>query len=436
MTVAISPAHRQALAAMDAEEFAAAAKLLAEPARAEDDWPAQNDLALCHFMRGDTGGALALLDRILVRDPGNSFAIINLFYLIAAHEVRHAAKPDPKAKIQDLRGDGPATPLITVVMPTFSRPEEIRESIDSVRAQTLADWELIVVNDGGGHEVEATMAGYLADPRVRYVYAAHGGLSSARNVGMALARGTYITQLDDDDVFYPPHLATVAAAFRADPARRVVYTDFYRAYQDEREGRWVTVRRALDYSNDFSRALLRTGTIAPVCNVTHHREALSAVGYYNEQILRAMDWEYFIRLAHVYDFHHVPEITGEFRQKSDRSQMTRSFAIPRNHYRNLVSFLHGYFPLTAARLLDSPQGRGDRLKSALDRLLAADADRFLLQRLELRKLLIEPYYALFYTLGKRLADEGQPQPARAAFRAAVAMRPYEIKAWLKFIKPA
>jgi len=429
----ISGNHKEALGLIDAEDFGGAEEILAGLAGPGSPWISRNDLALCRSMTGDVPGALALLDEILGEDPSNGFARINRYYVEAADRARSAEQPDPQARIKHEIGKRSPLPLVTVVMPTFNRPDQIRESIDSVVAQSFGDWELIVVNDGGGREVEETIKEYESEPRVRYVLAEHRGLSSARNVGMALARGKYITQLDDDDIFYPDHLETVVKAFSEHPDTRVVYTDFYRAYQEERGGDWVTVRREVDYSNDFSRELFKSGTIAPVCNLTHHREALSKVGYYNEAVLRAMDWEYFTRLSRRYDFVHVKEVTGEFRQRSDRSQMTRSFETPRNQYRNLVSFIHGFFPLCGSRFVSGGQGSGDKLKDALERLISSDDDDFFIKRLELRKLLAEPYYALFYTLGKRLSDEGESGKARRAFRAAASLRPYEIKAWLKYL---
>jgi len=430
----LTESHKEALLKLDAEDFAGAAEILNMGAGG-GSWLLRNDLALCLFMLGDAEGSLELLDRVIREDPGNGFAAINRFYVAEAEKVRSSPPPDPKARVKEVRGGGPESPLVTVVMPTFNRPELIRESVESVKAQTMRDWELIVVNDGGDRAVERTMEEYLDDKRIRYVYAEHGGLSSARNVGMALARGEYVTQLDDDDVFYPDHLETVTRAFTDNPAVKVVYTDFYRAFQEKQGDEWVTVKRVIDYSNEFSRELFRHGTIAPVCNLTHHREVLDAIGYYNERILRAMDWDYFTRLSRRYEFLHIKKITGEFRQKSDRSQMTRSFHMPRNYYRNLVSFINGFFPLTGMRFLPGGQGDGEKLKSALDRITAGDTDEFFMRRLELRKLLSEPYYAVFYTLGKRLSEEGRPDKAKIAFRAAIDLRPYEIKTWLKWLKP-
>jgi hypothetical protein len=159
------------------------------------------------------------------------------------------------------------------------------------------------------------------------------------------------------------------------------------------------------------------------------------VGYYNEAILRAMDWDYFTRLSRRYDFLHIKKVTGEFREKSDRSQMTRSFKVPRNYYRNLVSFLHGFFPLTGARFQDGSRGSGETLMRALDNIMTGGREDFFRRRLELRKLLSEPYYAMFYTLGKRLSEEGLRSEARAAFRSALMLRPYEIRILARFLKP-
>lgn len=431
----ISEKHVQALQLMELEDFSAAGEILGGVvAGRAKEWIVKNDLALCEFMSGRDEAAIRLLEEITAADPENSFARINRYYVEAAAMVKKQPPPDPLAKIREIRGKGPDRPLVSVIMPTYNRPELIRESVESVFCQTMPEWELIVVNDGGERALERTLDKYLRDPRFRYVLAEHGGLSSARNVGLALAKGKYLTQLDDDDIYYPEHLAVVLGAFRKDPQYQVVYTDFYRAYQEKHAEGWRTVKRVVDFSRDFSREELRFGNYIPVCNLTHHRESLSTVGYYNEHILRAMDWEYFIRLARRYEFRHVDQVTGEFRQKSDRSQMTRSFEIPRNYYRNLVSFIHGFFPLTGRCFLAGKQGSGERLLRALQNLMAGKDDEFFIQRLELRKLLAEPYYALFYTLGKRVAEEGDPARARRAFLAAIKLQPLEPRSWMRLLR--
>lgn len=421
---------------MESEDFLAAEDLLKTLIKNETaTWIERNDLALCRFMNGDVDDAVSILDRVLEREPGNSFALINRYYIMEAHEVRKSPPPDPRKKVREIIGQGPDDPLVTVVMPTYNRPGLIAESIESVLGQTMPDWELIVVNDGGDKLVERTLEKYLKDPRVRYVYAEHGGLSSAANVGLKLGKGEYLTELDDDDVMYPDHLETIKKGFASRPDIKVVYVDFLRAQQKMQGGQWVTTKREGGIGGDFDPRRLRHGNFLPVCTVCFHRECIETAGLFNERLSRAMDWEFFIRLAGRYDFLHVPAVTGEFRERSGRGQMTRSFDEPWNYNRNLVSFIHGFFPLTGARFIDTRQGHGDRLKQELDRLAARDTDQFFTRRLELRKLLVEPYYALFYTLGKRLSEEGHKNKARDAFRAVVRLRPYEFKAWMRLIKP-
>ena len=428
--------HKKALERMDAGDFAGAERLLSDARKVPGRlpvWLIDNDLALCRFAQGDTTSAMTILAQVLVAEPKNSFASINRFYMEAADKVRRSPEPEPQKKVEEVRGTGPEQPAVTVVMPTYNRAELIAESIRSVQAQTLTDWELVIVNDGGSREVEATVEPFLADPRIRYAYAKHGGLSSARNVGMALARGDYICQLDDDDIYYPEHLETLHNFLRNNSGCAAAYTDVHRAFQEKRDGRWETVKKTVPYSIDFDLRLMRHQSYVPVISLMHARDCIRRAGWYNEHILRAMDWEYFIRLGRVHPLHHLRAVTCEQRERNDRSQMTRTFEVPRNYYRNLVSYLHGFFPLTGARFLPGKQGSGERLKKALDRLIGRDPDDFFLQRLELRKLLTEPYYALFYTLGKRLTDEGLPKQAQAAFRAAAKVRPFELRIWLRVL---
>jgi glycosyltransferase involved in cell wall biosynthesis len=102
--------------------------------------------------------------------------------------------------------------MISLVMPTFNRRATIGRAIASVRAQTHADWELVVVDDGSTDGTASLVAG-SGDPRVRYVRLPRNvGPAAARNRGIDEARGDFLGMLDSDDELVPSALATLLGA--------------------------------------------------------------------------------------------------------------------------------------------------------------------------------------------------------------------------------
>jgi teichuronic acid biosynthesis glycosyltransferase TuaG len=103
---------------------------------------------------------------------------------------------------------GERTPVVSVVTPAFNAERLIGEMVASVRAQTLQDWELLVVDDCSTDDtVEAVQRASAADPRVRLLESrANGGAAASRNVGLAEARGRFIAFLDADDLWDPSKL--------------------------------------------------------------------------------------------------------------------------------------------------------------------------------------------------------------------------------------
>src|SRR5262249_43520352 len=108
-------------------------------------------------------------------------------------------------------------PVVTVILPVLNRPTLVLDAIRSVQRQTFAPWELIVVEDSSRDGRAAAVEPMLADPHIRLVRQAHGGLSAARNRALAQAKGAVIAYLDSDNLWFPDFLAAVAAAFQADP---------------------------------------------------------------------------------------------------------------------------------------------------------------------------------------------------------------------------
>ena len=99
--------------------------------------------------------------------------------------------------------------MISVITPAFNETGLIGQAMASVKAQTLSDWELIIVNDGSTDDTAAILDAE-ADPRIRVIHQRNGGVSSARNAGLDAARGSYVTFLDADDRLPPDALSTRA----------------------------------------------------------------------------------------------------------------------------------------------------------------------------------------------------------------------------------
>lgn len=96
-----------------------------------------------------------------------------------------------------------AEPLVSIVMPAYNAAGYIGEAVDSVLAQTWTNWELLIVNDGSTDGTQAYLDS-RHDPRIRVFRQDNHGVSAARNLALAAARGECITFLDADDVL-PVH---------------------------------------------------------------------------------------------------------------------------------------------------------------------------------------------------------------------------------------
>lgn len=103
-------------------------------------------------------------------------------------------------------------PVVSIVVPVFNAARFIDAAVDSVLEQTLTSWELILVDDGSQDDSPAICAAHAArDCRIRVLSRPNRGPAAARNAGMRVAQGRYITFLDADDSLFPDSLETLVA---------------------------------------------------------------------------------------------------------------------------------------------------------------------------------------------------------------------------------
>jgi glycosyltransferase involved in cell wall biosynthesis len=115
--------------------------------------------------------------------------------------------PNPRAHCQ---------PAVSVVIPAHDYGRYLAEAIDSAMGQSLAPFEIIVVDDGSTDETPEVLARY--GDRIRAFRTENGGASAARNFGAAQARGEFVAFLDADDVWHKQKLELQMARFAADPS--------------------------------------------------------------------------------------------------------------------------------------------------------------------------------------------------------------------------
>ena len=118
-------------------------------------------------------------------------------------------------------------PAVSIVLPTYNRAHLLPRAIDSIIAQTMKDWEIVLVDDGSTDETADLARDYERRLGERFVYVSqsNAGPGAARNHGIDQCRGRFVTFLDSDDEFLPTKLARQVELLERVPGLGLVYCD-------------------------------------------------------------------------------------------------------------------------------------------------------------------------------------------------------------------
>ncbi|MBK7500132.1 MAG: glycosyltransferase [Ignavibacteriales bacterium] len=204
--------------------------------------------------------------------------------------------------------------LFSVIITTYNRPSQLKSAIESVLNQTITNLELIVVNDGGAG-IEEQLCDFN-DDRIKIINRSeNGGPAAARNSGINIAKGMYISFLDDDDIYLNHHLETALKFLRK--GNSVVYTDSYR-YSFKKIGNDnKLIKKSIPYSIDYSKNKLLLGNISPVNCFVFEKSLIKDSGLFNEEFKVLEDWEFWLRLSKHSDFYHIKKPTVIVNWKDD-----------------------------------------------------------------------------------------------------------------------
>ena len=206
-------------------------------------------------------------------------------------------------------------PLVSVIIPTYNRPDLVKKALTSITQQTYPNIEVIVVNDAGQDVGEIVRT--FAD-RLKIVYQnnrQNQGAGGARNTGMSLARGQYIAFLDDDDIYYPAHLQILIESLAANLDVIGVYSDAVQVNILMEGSEKKVISRQVVFSVDYSLDILLVQNFIPNLCLVIRSSILSKTGGFDVQLKALEDWEWLLRLAQHGLLKHVPLVTAEYQTK-------------------------------------------------------------------------------------------------------------------------
>jgi hypothetical protein len=213
-------------------------------------------------------------------------------------------------------------PRVSVLLRTKDRPGFLAEALDSLRRQTFSDFETVLVNDGGPIPMALLESAPGRGIRV-LVPPPPGGRTRALNTGLAAAHGTYVTYLDDDDLYLPAHLETLVRFLDGSGEYRAAYTSVRQLEQVLGEdGRYQDAREITVYGRPFDAARLLYKNDIPLIGLAHHRVLAEEIGGFDETFDQFEDWDFLIRLSARTRFHHLPPVTAVYRLRNDASNVT------------------------------------------------------------------------------------------------------------------
>jgi glycosyltransferase involved in cell wall biosynthesis len=199
-------------------------------------------------------------------------------------------------------------PTVSVIMAAYNHAGYIAQAIASVLSQSWQDFELIIIDDGSTDRTQEVVAGF--GDSVRYIYQANQGQGGARTIGIAHARGEFVSFLDDDDLWLPNCLETVMTILQPRPEVGALYA----ACQviDSEGNRLPQIMSRVVKPGEMYETLVEGGWFPPLV-VTVRKSVLDDVGPLDLSLRGTDDWELWLRVAKKYPFMGISDVIASYR---------------------------------------------------------------------------------------------------------------------------
>ena len=207
-------------------------------------------------------------------------------------------------------------PVVSICIPTYNRREYLKETIDSILAQTYRDYEIVIVDDGStdgtGEMIDAL------DVPVTYHWQENSGDAATRNKLVELAKGKYVSFIDSDDLLVPDAIERMVDAMEAEAEDVIVYGSYYRI--DEYGNVYGKCKRKL-YSGKITKQLFQT-ILVHSCGSMFPKKVLQAFPAFDTSLKVCSDYDLWLRLSVKYSFVALVEPTFKRRRHSDNLSET------------------------------------------------------------------------------------------------------------------
>ncbi len=216
-----------------------------------------------------------------------------------------------------------SAPFFSVLIPSYNQANYLGQAVDSLKAQTVEDWEAVIVNDGSSDDTADVLAGLAAaEPRLRVFHQENKGCAAALNTALRQARGRWIAWLSSDDLFEPDKLAVHLEAIASHPDIRFFYSHFN--YLSEETGEktspdlWLSIPEDWQQVSHFFRGNYVHGN-----SICIDRSCFEVVGEFDESSRQGQDFDMWLRLSARFRSRFIPRRTCITRWHS--GQTTNAF---------------------------------------------------------------------------------------------------------------
>ena len=217
--------------------------------------------------------------------------------------------------------------LVSILTPTYNRPDWLELTLNSLIKQTYTNWECLLVNDAGV-SVQSVVDKFN-DPRIKYFEnPINLDLAATRNVATSKASGDWFIMLDDDDQLFPE-----AIEFRLWRAHKlnadIVYSRVLQCYYENKGKGYEYIGEKLYWDSPYDEDLILIQNIAPCNAIMYSRKAQEAGGLFDTELKTGEDWSHSIAMSRRYPFYETKIIDCSCSFRTDNNQITgsRNFAM-------------------------------------------------------------------------------------------------------------